>query len=134
MRSSAGPIDEISFARLERLLPELDRETVLEVEAVLEGLRREDATGLRGLILKLAGEAPVRTREAVDRIPRAVLAEIDSEFRRSYGYPFRKAKMVLEAYPANPQPGQQAVAASVKAPGFTLNTLLEQRLKREGLW
>jgi hypothetical protein len=131
---AASPTDEENLARLERLLPGLDRYTVLELKRVLDSLQWKDTTYLPQLIFRLADEEPILTREAVNRIPRAVLVEIDSEWRKAFGFPFRNSKMVGRDTKFSRRYGWQGGGLSASANTLRLGeTLLAERLRQEGL-
>ena len=133
-KPAVPPIDEVNFARLERLLPELDRNTVLQLERVLDWLRRKEVFGLPELLFQLADETPIKTREGVNRIPRAVLVEIDSEFRRTFGFPFRNSKLASSPTRINYRRGEISGGLSADAGTLRLGeTLLAERLRKEGL-
>jgi hypothetical protein len=132
--SADSLMDEASIARLERLLPELDRLRVLDLQTVLYEIRElKDGHGISGLLLRLAGETPIRTREAVNRIPRAVLVEIDSEFRRSVGYPLIRWKQVTRPAKCSSRRGWYDGGISAEAGNLRGETLLAERLRKEGL-
>ncbi|MBZ9644879.1 Hsp70 family protein [Streptomyces sp. PSKA30] len=85
---------------------------------------RADALA-RTLLAGLATTDHITTAEQINRIPRPVLAELDSLYRAHTRAAMRHRDFASAAWPR----GLSDLGA-----GFTVRTLLEQHLRQEGLW